>query len=286
MELPDSDSENADQIAYWNGVAGDRWTSHQSRQDIVLAPVSERLIARAGTQPNDRVIDVGCGTGAITLALAAMVGGAGHVLGIDISKPMLERARQRVAGDLPVSFVLADATTYPFAPEKADLVVSRFGVMFFAEPARSFANIRKAMRRGGRLVFACWREPKQNPWMLVPLRAAYRHVPKLPQLGPDDPGPFSFASPDRVRAILDAAGFADVVIEPHDFELDVAAGEGIETAVEAAASIGPAHRAMEGQDDKTRAAALASIREALLQYARGASVRLGAAIWIVTARAP
>jgi hypothetical protein len=142
------------------------------------------------------------------------------------------------------------------------------------------------MRSGGRLVFACWREPKQNPWLLVPLRAAYQHVPKLPQLGPEDPGPFSFASPDRVKTILDQAGFADVTVEPHDLELDVAAGEGIETAVEAAASIGPAHRAMEGQNAETRAMAIASIREALRPYVRGTSVGLGAAIWIVTARAP
>lgn len=286
MELSHSDVGNADQIAYWNGIAGERWTSHQARQDAVLAPVTRLLIERANVQPNERAIDVGCGTGAITMMLASMVGASGRVLGIDISMPMLERARQRVSDQLPVSFVLADATTYPFEPEAADLVVSRFGVMFFAEPARSFTNLRKALRHGGRLAFVCWQEPKQNPWMLVPLRAAYRHVPKLPQLGPEEPGPFSFASPDRVRKILGDAGFTDVAIEPHDVELDIAAGEGIEKAVEAASSIGPAHRAMEGQSADARAAAVASIREALLPYVRGTAVALGGAVWVVTASAP
>ena len=120
---------------------------------------------------------------------------------------MLERARQSAPKDLPVDFVLADATVYPFEPASFDLLASRFGVMFFADPALSFANMRKALRPSGRLAFACWREPRENPFFMAPLQAAYKHVPKLPQQGPEDPGPFAFASEARVRRILDAAGF-------------------------------------------------------------------------------
>ena len=136
------------------------------------------------------------------------VGPSGHVFGIDISARCWSgrgRSRRR---SLPVDFVLADATVYPFDPASFDLLVSRFGVMFFAEPVLSFANMRRALRPSGRLAFACWREPRENPWMMAPLQAVYKHVPKLPQLGPEDPGPFAFASEERVHRILGEAGFS------------------------------------------------------------------------------
>ena len=142
---------------------------------------------------------------------------AGQVLGIDISAPMLARARQVAPAGLPVEFVLADATVYPFEPASFDLLVSRFGVMFFADPVLSFANMRRALKPSGRLAFACWREPRENPWMMAPLQAVYRHVPKLPQQGPEDPGPFAFASEARVQRILGEAGFTGIAMEPCPF---------------------------------------------------------------------
>jgi hypothetical protein len=158
--------------------------------------------------------------------------------------------------------------------------------MFFAEPAVSFANLRKAMRASGRLAFACWREPRDNPWMIAPLQAAYKHVPKLPQLGPDDPGPYSFASEARVHRILGEAGFADIAMERCDLSLDLAVGQGLDAAVKSALEIGPAHRALEGQPADLVAAAAKSIREALAPFASGQAVALPASIWIVTARNP
>jgi SAM-dependent methyltransferase len=174
MEAPTGHDLNADQIAYWNGPAGQHWTDRQQMQDMLLAPVSEILIDRARAKTGERIIDVGCGCGATTIALAPKVGTTGHVLGIDISAAMLARARQVTPAGLPVDFVLADATVYPFDPASFDLLVSRFGVMFFSEPALSFANMRKALRPSGRLAFACWREPRENPWLLAPLQAAYK----------------------------------------------------------------------------------------------------------------
>jgi ubiquinone/menaquinone biosynthesis C-methylase UbiE len=284
MELAAGHDRNADQIAYWNGPGGQHWADRQQTQDVVLAPVSDALIARAGPKAGERIVDVGCGCGATTIALAQKVGPTGHVSGIDISAPMLGRARQLAPADLPVDFVLADATVYPFDPLSFDLLVSRFGVMFFAEPALSFTNMRQALRRSGRLAFACWREPRENPFFMVPLQAAYKHVPKLPQLGPDDPGPFSFASEARVTRILSEAGFSNIAMEPCDLSLDTAVGGGLDAAVEAALEIGPTARALAEQPPELVAAATGSIREALKPFVRGQAVLLPASIWIVTAR--
>src|ERR1700761_5816264 len=204
---------NADQIAYWNGPNGRRWTDRQASQDVLLSPVSQILIERIAPKAGNRIIDIGCGCGATSIALAERVTPGGFVLGVDISAPMLERARQLAPKRLPLDFVQADATVYPFEAASFDLLVSRFGVMFFADPAVSFGNLRKALRPNGRVVFACWREPKQNPWMMAPLQAVYRHVPRLPQVGPEDPGPFAFASEERVKRILREAGYTEIAME-------------------------------------------------------------------------
>jgi SAM-dependent methyltransferase len=285
MEPPIGHDQNADQIAYWNGPGGQRWADRQQSQDIVLAPVADVVIDRAKAKSGERIVDVGCGAGATSIAFAQQVGPTGHVMGIDISAPMLARARQVAPPGLPVEFVLADATVYPFVPAGFDLLVSRFGVMFFAEPALSFANLHRALKPSGRLAFACWREPRDNPFFMAPLQAVYQHVPKLPPPGPDDPGPFAFASAARVQRILGEAGFSGIAMEPVDLSLDVAIGRGLEAAVQGAREIGPAARALAEQPPEVVAAATNSIREALTPFASGASVPLRASIWIVTARA-
>src|ERR1043165_4157692 len=150
MQTPASHEQNADQVAYWNGPAGRRWADRQAGQGIVLGPGADLVIGRAKLKSGERVIDVGCGSGATTIAFAHKVAPSGHVLGVDISGPMLERARQSAPKDLSIDFVLADATVYPFEPASFDVLASRFGVMFFADPVLSFANMRKALRPTGR----------------------------------------------------------------------------------------------------------------------------------------
>ena len=196
---------------------------------------------------------------------------------------MLARAAERLPPGAPVKFVRADATTYRFESAAFDLLFSRFGVMFFAEPARAFANLRTALKPSGRLAFACWRKFDENPWLQVPLRAALEHVPPLPRPGPEDPGPFSFASEQRVRRVLADGGFQSVILEPRDFDLDIACGGGIEDALEAAMALGPTSRALQDQGSETRAAVATSIRRALQPYQRGKQVALAGAIWLVTA---
>ncbi|ANW01889.1 class I SAM-dependent methyltransferase [Bradyrhizobium icense] len=285
MNAPHSHNANADQVAYWNGPAGQRWADRQAAQDVLLKPVADLVVDRARLAPGERVIDAGCGSGATAIAFARKVAPSGHVLGIDVSGPMLERARHAAPKDLPIDFVLADATVYPFEPKSFDVLASRFGVMFFADPALSFANMRKALKPSGRMAFACWREPRENPFFMAPLQAAYKHVPKLPQLGPEDPGPFAFASEARVRRILDEAGFAGVEMEACPLLLDAAIGRGLDGAVQGALEIGPVSRALEGQPEDARAAVAASIREALMPFAKDDAVLLPASVWIVTARA-
>jgi len=284
MDAPAGHEENADQIAYWNGPAGGRWADRQAAQDILLGPVADILIDRAKPVSGERVIDVGCGSGASAIAFGRKVAPSGHVFGIDVSNPMLERARASAPKDLPIDFVLADATVYPFDPQSVDLLASRFGVMFFADPVLSFTNMRKALRPSGRLAFACWREPRENPWMLAPLQAVYKHAPKLPPQGPEDPGPFAFASEERVNRILSAAGFTNIAMEPCPLSLDIAIGGGLDAAVQSVLGIGPSNRALEGQPAEIRAAAIQSIREMLTPLARGNTVPLAGSIWIVTAR--
>jgi SAM-dependent methyltransferase len=279
-------SDNSAQIEYWNGRAGAQWRDRQDHQDRLLQPVSDRLLAAAAAGTGGIVIDVGCGCGETTIDFARAVAPNGRVVGIDVSAPMLDWARERAPRELAIRFDLADATVHAFEPAAADLIVSRFGVMFFADPARSFANLRAALKPGGRLVFVCWRPAKENPWMTVPLREAAKHAPPLPEMQPDDPGPFAFANPDRVRRILTEAGFVEIAIEPHDLKLDIAAGKGIDAATESALSIGPTSRILADQSQAVRAAVTADIRKKLAEYAVGDSVRLGAAIWIVSAINP
>jgi SAM-dependent methyltransferase len=284
MDAPQGHDQNADQIAYWNGAGGQRWADRQPVQDILLQPVADILIDRARIKAGERILDVGCGSGSTSFAFAQAVGPSGHVTGIDISAPMLTRAREVAPRGVPVEFILADATVHAFALEGFDLLASRFGVMFFADPALSFANMRRGMRRSGRLAFACWREPRENPFFMTPLQAVYRHVPKMPQVGPEDPGPFAFASEARVNRILGAAGFTGIAMEPCHLALDLAVGRGLDAAVQSALEIGPAARAVTDQPPELVAAAAQSLREALAPYVKGQTVPLDAAIWIVRAR--
>ena len=237
-----------------NGPGGQHWTDRQEIQDIVLEPVLNVLLQRAAPAPGERALDVGCGCGATTSAIAERIGRSGDALGLDISAPMLARAQERTPPGVPVHWVVADATVYPFEPGRADLLFSRFGVMFFADP-RFPSQHGKGLRPDGRLAFACWREPKLNPWLMLPLHAAYRHAPRLPELGPEDPGPFSFATEARTKRVLDAAGFSAIAMEPIDLFLDIAVGRGLDGAVEGALEIGPASRALANQPPEVRAGA-------------------------------
>jgi SAM-dependent methyltransferase len=277
---------NAEQIEYWNSNRAPSWVAQQDRIDATIEPFGALATSRAELGAGERAIDVGCGCGATSLALAARVGPRGRVLGVDISAVMLARARERAreAGLANVAFTNADAQTHAFEAGAWDCVYSRFGVMFFADPARAFANLRGALRAGGRVSFACWRPFPENPWMMVPFKALAAFLTPPPPAPPDAPGPFSFGDPDRVRGILGAAGFERIDLARHDGDLVL--GKSLDDAVTFTLSAGPAARLIEGASADDRARAEREVRDALAPHVRGGPVALAGAIWLVTARNP
>jgi ubiquinone/menaquinone biosynthesis C-methylase UbiE len=193
----------------WEGAKGDLWVRRQRENDAFLEPFGEAALRRAWVAAGERVIDVGCGCGATTLALARAVGSDGLVTAVDVSAAMLDVARERARRanlEERIAFVCADAATHAFVPGGADALYSRFGVMFFAEPTGAFANLRRAMRRGGRLAFVCWQRDEDNAWKWLPFTAALTVLPAPAPRNPEAPGGASFASPERVQRILGGAG--------------------------------------------------------------------------------
>ena len=275
---------NADQIEYWGGTAGEKWVWGQTMLDEMLAPFGRAAMDAAGVALGERVVDVGCGCGATTLELADRVSLLGSVLGVDVSGPMLRRAGELAgsAGASNVSFAMADASTYRFEPETADLVFSRFGVMFFRNPVEAFANMRRALRPEGRLAFVCWRALERNSWVKVPRDAVLKHVPAPEPAAPDEPGPFAFADAERVTGILREAGFRGIVMEPHEFK--VRNQGSLDEIVTFVTELGPSSRLLADVEGAAREAAIAEIRNALRSHHDGEAVHLDAATWIVTAK--
>ncbi|MGO9559999.1 MAG: class I SAM-dependent methyltransferase, partial [Acidimicrobiales bacterium] len=190
---------NTGMAEYWNGRPANVWVTEAERFDSILAPFGRRLLTSAVLKPGEQVLDVGCGNGAVSLEAARTVGRDGQVTGLDLSAPMLEVARRRAKEQgIDVSFVQGDAQTASF-DHPFDVVLSRFGVMFFDGPQAAFANLAKATRPGGRLCFVCWQELFANEWIAVPAMAMVAHVgiPELPE--PGAPGPFALADAGRTR---------------------------------------------------------------------------------------
>lgn len=279
-------SENHEaQRVYWDGAGGDKWIRRAADVDINVAPAQAAAIEAADIRAGARVLDIGCGCGGSTLAIAERAGAGGRVIGIDISQAMIAQAR-RVSRDVGhVEFRVADASRDDFGEARFDRMFSRFGVMFFGDPPGAFAHLRGALKPDGKLVFVCWRAVVENPWMYLPFNAVCKHAPRPPRPGPEDPGPFSFAAPERVSRILTQAGFADPEFAKFDWDMDLALGKGLDAAVESAATIGPASAALTDQPSEVRAAAIAQLRSELAPHARpDGRVPLAAAVWIVTAR--
>ena len=280
-----AEGPNGEQIEYWNGEVGDKWTDAQERLDPVLEPFGLAAMDAAGAGSGDRSVDIGCGCGATTLELARRAGSSGSALGLDVSASMLRRARERAAAEglRNAAFVAADAATHRFEDDAADLAYSRFGVMFFADPAGAFANLRSGLKRGGRLGFVCWRSLERNEWVGLPRAVALRHVPPPEPRDPLAPGPFAFADADRVRRVLDEAGFSGIEIAAHDVAMRQPGP--VDEAVSFLVRFGPAGRLLAEADEATRRAVEDEVRRAIAGRHDGEGVDLDAAMWIATARA-
>jgi SAM-dependent methyltransferase len=282
-------SPNLKQIADWNGASGQSWLTHQKRFDTMLAAHAKALMLAAAPQAGETVLDIGCGAGATSLAMANAVGSAGRVVGIDISQALLQRARVR-AGEagLPADFLWADAGRHPFPPRTFDLLVSRLGVMFFDEPVSAFAHLREALRPAGRLLFLAWRSAAENEGASLPMGAALRTLPPPAPASPDAPGPFSFGDRERVARLLRDAGFIRIEIAPLDAALRFGRGntpdEALDDAVQMAFHLGPLRRLLDDKPEQVRQAVCRDVREAFASRLTRDGVVLSSAAWLVSAR--
>lgn len=273
---------NAEQIKSWNGATGQKWTQFSADMDRNLADPMAGIMAFAAAKAGEHVLDIGCGAGQTSLALAGIVGERGTVQGVDVSGPLLALARERAGAAKNVAFVEADAAFHPFAAEY-DLVFSRFGVMFFDDPPAAFANIRKSLKPGGRLAFVCWRPAAENQWVSLPAAAARPLLPPQPPPDPLAPGPFAFADPARVEAILTQAGFHDVRTRKLDGHMDL--GRDADHAAFQMTNLGPLSRALTDLDDDVREQARVLVKAAMEKIATPDGIRPGLACWLVGASA-
>ncbi|MFF6879136.1 class I SAM-dependent methyltransferase [Streptomyces sp. NPDC012474] len=274
-----SRASDDEQAARWNGPAGNAWVDLQELLDEMFRPIEELLVDAVAAEHAGSVLDVGCGTGGITRAVARR---SGHCVGVDISRPMIETARAHAEREgVPASFIEADAQEYAFGPGAFDAVVSRFGVMFFNDPVRAFTNLRSTVRDGAGLRCVVWRGPEENPFMTTAERAAAPFLPDLPARRPDQPGQFAFADPERVHRILAESSWAGIDIQP----LDVVCGLPESDLVTYFTRLGPLGTVLPGADERTRAEIVEAVRTAFAPFVQGTQVRYTAACWMVSARA-
>ena len=270
--------------AFWNSTMGHAWVSQQAVISDVFTSVTSVSLVAAAAKQGEHVIDIGCGPGDTLLAFARAVGPSGDALGVDVSVPMLEFARHRAAeaGLANVTCALADATTYAFEPRRANLVYSRFGMMFFDDPIKAFTNIRSAMKMGGRLVFVCFRTMPESPWFRVPIEAARPHVPPQPPVDPLAPGMFSLAREDRLRGVLTEAGFREIALNATDVPIH---GKDTTQSMAFITQVGPLPALLENASDQQRKRATEAARNALAAQIGADGRGLHVGLWLVWASA-
>ncbi|MEM7632697.1 MAG: class I SAM-dependent methyltransferase [Pseudomonadota bacterium] len=274
---------NLDQQAFWTNSAGPTWVALQAEMDALLAPVLDVVIARAGLKAEETVLDVGCGTGSSVARIADAVGPRGHVTGLDISQTMLRHAHARLGFQPHVQLLLADAQTHEFATT-FDVILSRFGVMFFDDTRAAFANLWQALAPGGRMVMAAWASASDNPWFMDPAAAARDVLGPMPQADRTLPGPFAFEEAERILDIFSAAGLTDPTVET--LELTLTPQGTLADASELCCHIGPADSALQyhDADDDAKAALKAAIIDRFAKYDGPEGVHIPASIHIFEAR--
>jgi SAM-dependent methyltransferase len=280
-----ADIVNVEQAEAWNGPEGEYWATHQARFDATIRPYHTDLMEAAGIAPGEKVLDIGCGNGVTSRDAARAAGPGGEVLAVDLSGPMLGRAAQQAKDDGigNIRFEQADAQVYPFDAGAFDVAMSRFGVMFFADPVAAFANIGSALRSGGRLTMLVWGPLTDNEWITA-LREALAVGRNLPMPPPGAPGPFALADTDFTRGILTDAGFTDVDVSRswHRFLV----GSNADDAYTFLAGLNPVKVLLADLDDTQKAEALDNLRDTIADHETGDGVVFGSSAWLVTARKP
>lgn len=271
-----------EQSQLWNTTSGNAWVDSQALLDAVLQPFEDRLIEAVRTRSPRRVLDVGCGTGSTAVAVARLLGASGHCTGIDISEPMLAAARTRAEREqVSATFICDDAQTHAFDPASFDMIISRFGVMFFEDSVRAFANLRRAAAENAELQFIAWRSPMENPFMTTAERAAAPLLPDIPERKPDEPGQFAFADRERVGRILAQAGWSEIEIRP----IDVPCSLPEPALIGYFSRFGLVGQTLHQADEATRTEVIKTVRAAFDPYVHGTEVRFTAACWVAQAHA-
>jgi SAM-dependent methyltransferase len=272
-----------EQAALWNGRAGRAWIDGQATLDRMFSAFEDLLADTVRNASARRVLDVGCGTGGTTLAAARAAGAQGECLGVDISQPMIAVARGRAEREGSTArFVAADVQTHAFEPARFDLVISRFGVMFFDDPVAAFTNLRRAASAGAPLQVIAWRSPAENPYMTTAERAAAPLLPDMPVRAPGAPGQFAFADRHRVASILQESGWTGIDIQPID--VDCAFPE--KDLVGYFTRLGAVGQVLQDMDEATRRQVIGTVRAAFDPFVHGDEVRFTAACWMIGAKAP
>lgn len=270
---------------FWNGEGGEKWVHFQESIDAHLLPFGQEAIAAAAIGDGESVLDIGCGSGDTTLQLARYVGQNGRVLGVDISEPILELANNKIisADQSNIRFERGDAQIFRFEEESFDVIFSRFGVMFFDDPISAFKNLHRALKSNGKIAFICWQSVQNNEWITFPLTVVAKHVSLPTPLSEDEPGPMSFATPEKVRRVLGSAGFSN--IEINAFNAPFTVGNSIDSSVEFLTQLSPVGGAIgrSSADDTIKSQITADLLDALTPYDTDHGVTMGAATWIVTA---
>jgi SAM-dependent methyltransferase len=278
---------NDDGLAHWSGPAGEHWAAEADRYDRMNHQFANLLFAAAAPLAGESFLDVGCGNGVVTLAIAEAVVPDGKVVGLDLSRQMLEVAHQRVvaSGLDNVELVHGDAQVQNLAGVEVDGLVSRFGVMFFADPAAAFANLSTALRSGGRLAFTCWQDMASNDWVMVPAMAALAHVPVPEGLGSTAAhGAFSLADPKETTTLLEAAGFVDVAMDKVDAPMWM--GATVEDAMAFMRTTEFAMTLFTGVEPAQAEAGWAAVTAVLADHLGPDGVELQGHTWLVTAKTP
>jgi SAM-dependent methyltransferase len=282
--LPVGGGVNRAQQDYWETDGPRQYQQFGDTNEALLAPAGQAMLDAAKLRPGERVLDVGCGFGASTLEAAERVAPSGRVVGVDISAGMLQPARERIAaaGADNIELLHADAQAYAFEAGSFDAVISRFGMMFFEDPQAAFANLARALRAGGRLVFVCPQDPLKNQWVVVALDAAAAALGRAPDLGaPGAPGPFAFADGDRLTQLLTGGGFRDVRLETLTRPFRI--GQTINDAVNFILSLPQSKQLFASAPQDTVDAAATALHAGFAPYARPQGVVMDATAWLVTA---
>ena len=284
--MSETSATNEQQVEYWNAVAGPKWVKLSDLINRQIEPLGEKIMDQLALASGEAVLDVGCGCGQTSRSLAQRVGASGRVLGADVSEVMLAEARTRSAEWSHLAFEAADAQVVDFGEAAFDVVFSRFGVMFFSQPEAAFSNLLSTLRPGGRLGFVCWQEPGRNPWMSIPGRAAAEHVEMDGPGDPHAPGPFAFADGERVKGILESAGFASVSVNSYETTLTVGDGLDLEACVDFLLQMGPAAAALRVAEPDLASVIRNAVTQAVEPYWHDARLKMDAAVWLVEAGRP